>query len=121
MPHSTLGSLRLSPMLLSLVVAALAALALLPSRRRDRFCDPAVAVIAALLAWVFARTALLVLVDASSFPARSSRYVYPALALYGCALLLLVEQGVRNLRGTRSRRAVGDAPPESSTRQRDAQ
>jgi hypothetical protein len=81
------------------VAGLLAAIALLPARRRDRFCDPAVAVIAMLLAWVFARTALLVLVDASSFPARSSRYVYPALAPYGCALLLLVEQGLRNLRG----------------------
>jgi hypothetical protein len=81
------------------VAGLLAAIALVPARRRDRFCDPAVAVIALLLAWVFARTALLVLVDASSFPARSSRYVYPALAPYGCALLLLVEQGLRNLRG----------------------
>ena len=51
-----------------------------------------------LAALAAARFALLALVDASSFPARSSRYVYPAVSLYGCALLLLLEQGVRNLR-----------------------
>ena len=56
-----------------------------------------------LVALVAARFALLALVDASSFPARSSRYVYPAVSLYGCAILLLIEQGMRNLR----RRASG--------------
>jgi len=80
----------------------LGAVALLRPRRRDRLWDPAIGVIAMLLAWVFARTAMLVLVDASSFPARSSRYIYPAVSLYGCALLLLAEQGLRNLRAPRA-------------------
>jgi hypothetical protein len=82
----------------------LAAAALLLPFRRGRFADPLFGVFLMLAALVAARFALLVLVDASSFPARSSRYVYPAVSLYGCAVLLLIEQGVRNLRNRFSRR-----------------
>jgi len=95
------------PLYLALTAAGLlAAVALVWPRRRDRCCDPAIGVILMLLGWAIARLALLVLVDASSFPARSSRYVYPALAPYACAMLLLVEQGVRNLRASRAPRAA---------------
>jgi hypothetical protein len=76
----------------------LAAVALLFPYRSGRLADPALGVVAMIAALVAARFALLILIDASSFPARSSRYVYPAVALYGCAMLLLIEQGVRNLR-----------------------
>jgi hypothetical protein len=76
----------------------LAAAALLLPFRRDRFADPLIGVFGMLVALVVVRFALLALVDASSFPARSSRYVYPAVSLTGCAMLLLIEQGVRNLR-----------------------
>jgi hypothetical protein len=93
------------PLYLALTGAGLlAALTLSWPHRRDRFCDPAIGAIAILLGWVIARVALLVLVDASSFPARSSRYVYPVVAPYGCAMLLLVEQGLRNLRASRAPR-----------------
>jgi hypothetical protein len=76
----------------------LAAAALLLPFRKDRFADPVVGVLLMLTALVVVRFALLALVDASSFPARSSRYVYPAVSLYGCAILLLIDQAVRNLR-----------------------
>ena len=79
-------------------------MALLLPFRRDRFADPIFGVFLMLAALVVVRFALLALVDASSFPARSSRYVYPAVSLYGCAILLLIEQGVRNLRHRASRR-----------------
>jgi hypothetical protein len=79
----------------------LAAAALLPAYRSGRFRDPALGVFTTLAALVAARFALLILIDASSFPARSSRYVYPAVSLYGCAMLLLIEQGARNLRHRR--------------------
>jgi hypothetical protein len=75
----------------------LAAGALLLPFRRDRFADLVFGVFLTLAALVALRFAMLALVDASSFPARSSRYVYPAVSLYGCAVLLLIEQGVRNL------------------------
>ena len=38
-------------------------------------------------------------VDASSFPAWSSRYVYAAVSLYSCGMLLLLYAAVRHLRG----------------------
>jgi len=82
----------------------LAAGALLLPFRRDRFADPLFGVFLTLAALVALRFALLALVDASSFPARSSRYVYPAVSLYGCAIVLLVDQAVRNLRQRESRR-----------------
>jgi hypothetical protein len=44
------------------------------------------------------RLGLLSLIDASSFPAHSSRYVYAAVPRYGCAALLLIEQAARSLR-----------------------
>ena len=92
------------PLYAALTAAGLlAVVALAWPRRRDRFCDPAIGVIAMLLGWVIARIALLVLVDASSFPARSSRYVYPVVSPYACAMLLLVEQGLRNLRAPAER------------------
>ena len=91
------------------LVGLLAALALAPPRRRDRCCEPAIGVVALLLAWVLARFALLGLVDASSFSVRSVLTVYPAVSLYGCAMVLLAEQGLRNLRATPSRGA-SDAP-----------
>jgi hypothetical protein len=76
----------------------LAAAALLLPFRGGRFADPGFGVFLTLVALVAVRFALLAIVDASSFPARSSRYVYPAVSLAGCAILLLIEQGVRNLR-----------------------
>ena len=86
------------------VLGLLAAATLLLPFRRGRFADPLFGVFLTLAALVVARFALLTFVDASSFPARSSRYVYPAVSLYGCAILLLIEQGARNLRHRASRR-----------------
>jgi hypothetical protein len=85
----------------------LAAAVLLLPFRPGRFADPAFGVFAVLAVTVAARFALLVLIDASSFPARSSRYVYPAVSLYGCAMLLLIEQAVRNLRQRAAARQRG--------------
>jgi hypothetical protein len=79
----------------------LAAAALLLRFRSGRLADPALGVCLTLGVLVAARFALLVLVDSSSFPARSSRFVYPAVSLHGCAMLLLIEQGLRNLRSLR--------------------
>jgi hypothetical protein len=90
------------PLYIALTVLGLfGAAALLGSGRRDRASDPLLAVAIMLLVWVAARTALLVLIDASSFPARSSRCIYPAVSVYGCAMLLLAEQGWRNLRSSK--------------------
>jgi hypothetical protein len=52
--------------------------------------DPALAVFVLTGALVAARLLLLAMIDASSFNATSSRYVYPAAALVGCALLAWV-------------------------------
>jgi hypothetical protein len=52
--------------------------------------DPALAVFALMAIVAAARVALLGMIDASSFPATSSRYVYPAAALASCALLAWV-------------------------------
>jgi hypothetical protein len=84
------------------VAGLLGALALLGPWRRDRVADPLLGIALVLLVWVVARISLLAVVDASSFPARSSRYVYPAASLYACAMLLLAEQGWRNLRARRA-------------------
>lgn len=90
----------------------LAALTLARPRRRDRFCDPAIGAMAMLLAWVIARIALLVLVDGSSSSAEGSRDIHPVGSLYACAMLLLVEQALRNVPESRAnRRTASSAAP----------
>ncbi len=96
------------------VVAALAlcalpaavVLALPPWRRRAPDALSAAGLTLGLL--VVARVALLTWVDASSFPARSSRYVYPVAALAIVAGLLLAQRAFVRLR---RRRAAPSVPP----------
>ena len=65
---------------------------LLALRRRAPLLDPQTAVILAMATVVAARVALLTVVDASSFPAWSSRYVYPVASLYTVSMLLLAHR-----------------------------
>ena len=52
----------------------------------------------AVATFVAIRLTLLILVDASSFPTRSSRYVYAAVPLAGCAAVLLIDLAARAFR-----------------------
>ena len=88
----------------------LAAAVLLIPPRRGRFSAPVYGAIALLAVLVLGRVAMLVLIDASSFSARSSRYVYPIVSLYGVAMLLLMREGLVYWTTTRSRRRR-EAPP----------
>ena len=72
------------------------------SRGGARLGSSVFGVVAMLAVLVAARVALLALVDASSFPAHSSRYVYPFVSLYGCTMLLLADAGARARRRMRS-------------------
>lgn len=86
------GLWSLQPWLLGgLVLAGLAgALRLAVLRPALSLADPALAVAILAGALAAARVLLLAMIDASSFHATSSRYVYPAAALLGCALLAWV-------------------------------
>jgi hypothetical protein len=96
------------------VLGACAALVLLRRQRHVCFSAPAWGALASLAFLALARFALLSFVDASSFPARSSRYVYAAVPLYGCAVLLLIDAASRSLRRLR-RRANADASRQRGT------
>jgi hypothetical protein len=87
---NTLWSLQ--PWLLGgLLIASLAgAIRLLVLRPALSPADPALAVFVLLGAIAVARVVMLAMIDASSFNATSSRYVYPAAALVSCALLAWV-------------------------------
>jgi hypothetical protein len=76
---------------------------------RGRGGSPVAAAIALTAVLVVGRVGLLALVDASSFSARSSRYVYPVVPLYGIGVLL----AIREARGrwlTRASRRPRAAP-----------
>ncbi len=77
-------------------VVALLLLALPPWRRR--LADPLL-VAAALMGFAVAsRVGMLMLIDASSFPAWSSRYIYPAVSLFTCTVLVVTTLALRHLR-----------------------
>ena len=79
-------------------LGALAALVLLLPPWRGRRLDLVVETLGLLAVVVAGRVAMLALVNASSLPAWSSRYVYPVVSLYSCTLLLLVFAAVRRWR-----------------------
>lgn len=81
------------------LAGCLAAVALLIPPWRGRLADPVYAVLGLVAVVVAARVAMLSLIDASSFPAWSSRYVYPVVSLYSCGVLVLIFAAVRHLRG----------------------
>jgi len=83
----------------ALSILGLLAIALLLLRRRGHgSATPELAVVSVLLVLAIGRLTLLAIVDASSFPARSSRHLLLAVPFWGCAMLLLIEAGVRSLR-----------------------
>jgi len=77
-------------------VVALGLVALPPWRRR--LADPLYAAAAVMGFAVVSRVGMLMLIDASSFPAWSSRYIYPAVSLFTCTVLVLTTLAVRHLR-----------------------
>jgi hypothetical protein len=81
------------------LVGCLAAVALLIPPWRGRLAEPVYAVLGLVAVVVVARVAMLSAIDASSFPTWSSRYVYAAVSLYSCGMLLLIYAAVRHLRG----------------------
>jgi len=87
----------------ALAAGGLVAIAVLawPPWRGRRF-DVAVAAAALLLALAAGRVALLALVDASTMPVASVRYVYPAVAPFTCGAFLLVVAATRRLRARRT-------------------
>jgi hypothetical protein len=66
---------------------------------RGRGWDAPVGAAALLLTLAGGRVALLALIDASTMPVASVRYVYPAVAPFTCGAFLLVVAAVRRLRG----------------------
>jgi hypothetical protein len=73
-----------------LAVLALVAGAWGIARRRPRLAEPLWAIFVLVAVGIVGRVLLLAMVDASSFAAASSRYVYPASALLAFALLVFV-------------------------------
>jgi hypothetical protein len=86
---------------LTLLGVVAAALLVLPPWRGRR-PDLVVEALGLILVIVVARVAMLTALDAGSFPAWSSRYVYPVVSLTSCGLLLLVFEALRH----HTRRAV---------------
>jgi hypothetical protein len=80
------------------LAGCLAAVALLIPPWRGRLADPVYAVLGLVAVVVAARVAMLTAIDASSFPAWSSRYVYSVVSLYSCGISLLIFAAVRHLR-----------------------
>jgi hypothetical protein len=72
-----------------------------PSLRPERPRAYAVACAAVALA-VATRLGLLAVVDASAFPADTSRYLHPAIGLTSCLLVLLIDAAVAGLRRPRA-------------------
>ena len=90
----------------ALAAAGLAAAVVLAwPPRRGRGWHAGVGVAALLLVLAGGRVALLGLVDASTMPVASARYVYPAVAPFTCGAFLLVVAAFRRLRS----RAAGPA------------
>ena len=87
--------------ILTLCGVVSAALLVLPPWRGRR-PDRVTLAFGLILVVVVARVAMLTALDAGSFPAWSSRYVYPVASLTGCGLLLLVFEALRH----HTRRAV---------------
>ncbi len=77
-------------------VVALGILILPPWRRR--LADPLLAAAAVMGFAVVSRVGMLMLIDASSFPAWSSRYIYPAVSLFTCTVLVVTTLALRHLR-----------------------
>ncbi len=63
---------------------------------RRILADPLTTALVLILSAVSGRVFMLTLVDASSFPTWSSRYVYPVVSLYSCGALILVVAAVRH-------------------------
>ena len=89
-------------------LGAVAAVVLLLPPWRGRMADPAVEALGLIAAVVVARVAMLTAIDSSSFPAWSSRYVYPIVSLTSCGLFLLVFAAVRHRTHRRQQRSGVD-------------
>jgi hypothetical protein len=76
---------------------------------RGRGWDAVVGVAALLLALAGGRAVLLGLIDASTMPVASPRYVYPAVAPFTCGAFLLVVAAAGRLRA--ARRALPETGP----------
>ncbi len=71
---------------------------------RGRRPDLVIEALGLILVVVVVRVAMLTALDAGSFPAWSSRYIYPVVSLTSCGLLLLVFTAVRH----RTRRGISE-------------
>lgn len=83
--HAGLIRLASGVGMVSLIVLTLAG-------ARGRACDAALVAIALMGTAVAGRLALLTMVDASSFPAFSTRYIYPTVSLYSGVMMLLAHR-----------------------------
>ncbi len=77
--------------------SAAMALALFPGWRQ-RLADPLVTAALLLIFVVAGRLVMLALIDASSFPAWSSRYIFAAVSLFSCAALIFLTVAWRRVR-----------------------
>ncbi len=91
-----------------MLLGAVAAVVLLLPPWRSRMADPTVEALGLIAVVVVARVAMLTAIDSSSFPAWSSRYVYPIVSLTSCGLLLLVFTAVRHRTRRREQRSGVD-------------
>jgi len=73
-------------------VGVVSLIALLLSGTRGRTWDAGLVAITLMGAAVASRLALLTMVDASSFPAFSTRYIYPTVSLYSVVMILLANR-----------------------------
>jgi hypothetical protein len=72
--------------------------------------DPLPLIAAFVIAIVTLRVVLYAVLDASAWPAAQPRYLWPAVALYPAAPIILIDQGVREWRFRRMQRGgVSDA------------
>ena len=77
---------------LASLVGVVSLIVLILAGPRGRAWDAAGVAIALMGAAVAGRLALLTMVDASSFPAFSTRYIYPTVSLYSGVMVLLAHR-----------------------------
>jgi hypothetical protein len=86
------------------LAGSLAIVALMLPRWRGRAANPALRALVLIAVAVLSRIALLALIDASSAPTRSTRYVYPVAALSTCGMLVAAHAAWRHARTVRAGR-----------------